>query len=351
MREERTTSESRAEPRVPDAAPVETRDQAGQNHEGVLSEEELDALQANQQHSNEHQEDCQAYDFRDPARILNGRLPGMDALNDSFTKAMEGTLQHFLRRAVLVQSGETTLSRQSDYLNTLPLPASVQSVPLPSHESSIFITLEGTLAYACVDAYFGGRGSDMPEDPEREFSASERRVTHLLTQQVLAELTSAWTPICALEFGSPQGVSLSAGGTGHEDQILVVTKFKVELQPGGGEFHLALPYSLLDRLRPLLNTGPRSTVSNQQWLSKLQQKAWRIPVEVYSLFQNVEITVGELMALQPGDFIPIPEQDRVTVMVDKLPLYVAEPGNSEGMAAAKIVSNIASAHGVTAAEL
>jgi len=318
-----------------------SRSREGQDHEGVLSEAELEALQPDPVSSSDCHGGCRAYDFRDPARILNGRLPGMDSVNDSFIQAMEAQLQCFLHRAVDVQFGETVLSRQGDYLHTLTLPASVQSVPLPSHESTIFITLEGALVYACVDAYFGGRGSDMPESPEREFSASERRVTNLVTQQVLAELKAAWTPICALEFSSPQGVNLSATGSSHD--VLVVTKFKVELQPGGGEFHVALPYSLLDRLRPLLNTGPRSSVSNQQWLSKLQQKAWEISVETYSLFQNVEITVGELMALQPGDFIPIPEQDRVTVMVDEIPLYVAEPGTSEGLAAAKIVSNIANA--------
>ncbi len=53
---------------------------------------------------------------------------------------------------------------------------------------------------------------------------------------------------------------------------------------------------------------------------------------------------GFRLLISVVDFIPIPEQDRVTVMVDELPLYVAEPGNSEGLAAAKIVARIPDAH-------
>lgn len=310
----------------------------------MLSEEELEALQPAQASSGTAQGECLSYDFRDPARILNGRLPGMDSVNESFTQALEERLQRFLRRAVVVQSGETALSRQSDYLNALPMPASVQSVPLPRQESLLFITLEGALVYSGVDAYFGGAGAQMPADPEREFSASERRVTNLLTQQILAELQTAWASMCSLEFASPQALNLSASANGHEEQILVVTRFKVDLQPGSGEFHVALPYALLDLLRPLLNTGPRNHESNQQWISKLHKQAWQIVVDTHSLFQDVEITVGELMALQPGDFIPIPDENRVTVMVDELPLYEAEPGNSNGLAAAKILSRVQGSH-------
>jgi flagellar motor switch protein FliM len=313
---------------------------AREGGESVLSEEELEALQTEHPESSDSKDGCHAYDFRDPARILNGRLPGVDALNESFTQAMEETLRRFLRRAVVVQVGETLLSRQGDYINTLATPASVQRVGLPVQDSTFLITQEGSFVYACVGAYFGGSGSETPEDSEREFSGSERRVIKLLTQHILSEFKTAWASVCALEFTNPQALNFSTLSGDHDDQILVVTKFKVELEPGAGEFHIALPYSFLDLLRPLLSSSPRPSESSQQWQYQLQQQAWNISVETYSLFKPVEITVGELMALQPGDFIPIPDQDRVSVMVDELALYEAEPGTSNELVAAKILSRI-----------
>ena len=308
--------------------------------ESVLSEEELEALQTEHPESSESKDGCRVYDFRDPARILNARLPGVDALNESFTQAIEETLRRFLRRAVVVQVGETLLSRQGDYIKTLATPASVQRVGLPAQDSTILITQEGSFVYACVGAYFGGSGSETPEDSEREFSGSERRVTNLVSQHILSEFKTAWASVCTLEFTDPQAINISTPGGDHDDQVLVVTKFKVELEPGTGEFHIALPYSLLDLLRPLLSTSARPSESSQQWQYQLQQQAWNISVETYSLFKPVEITVGELMALQPGDFIPIPDQDRVSVMVDELALYEAEPGTSNELVAAKILSRI-----------
>ncbi len=309
--------------------------------DSVLSEEELAALQENQLEDERTPGTCLAYDFRNPARVLNGRLPGMDAVNESFTVAMEENLRHLAHRDVAVQSGETILSRQIDYLNTLPLPASIQSARLSNQNSTIFVVLEGALIYACVDAYFGGRGCEMPQDSEREFSASECRISNVLTQHVLDELKQSWAAMCNLDFAEPQVANLSTAGHSHDGQILVVSKFKVELNPGEGELHIALPYALLDQLRPLLNAGPRANESSLEWRRKLQRRAQQLTVVTYSLFENVSISVGELMALQAGDFIPIPEQNKVTVLVDELPLYAAEPGNSNGQAAAKILSRIA----------
>ncbi len=306
----------------------------------VLSEEELDALRATGADAGGEDRDDGAqrpYDFRDPSRVLNGRLPGLEAVHDAFAAGMRPALRSLLGRPVEVDVGETSLTRLGDYQQSLPLPVSAHGAPLQGRDQSMFLVAEGMLVYACVDAFFGGRGGVTP-DTERELSPSERRLTAVLARHVFEELKNAWAPICALRFGEPQPVKPNGLGGLRDDQIMVVSRFNVDLLPGGGEFHLALSYGLLDSLRPYLTSGPRSEDANREWRTRFIERVSAVEVQARAVFPGVRVSFSELMALAPGDFIPMNRQNRVCVMVGDRVLYTAEPGTSNGLAAAKVIA-------------
>jgi len=314
---------------------------------GLLSEEELDALRAaggdgggsdaGARSRRDGEGAGRPYDFRDPSRVLNGRLPGLEAVHDAFAAGMRKALRGMLGRAPEIEAGETSLTRLGDYQHSLPLPVSVHAAPVQGREHAMFLILDGGLVYACVDAFFGGRGGTAP-GAERELSASERRLTALLAGHAFEALRGAWAPICALRFGEPQPAKASGLGGLRDEQILVVSRFQLDLLPGGGELHLAMPYGLLDGLRPHLSAGPRSEELGQRWRASFAERVNRIEVEARCQFPGVRVSFSDLMRLAPGDFIPMARHDRVHVMVGERVLYSAEPGAAEGRAAAKVVA-------------
>jgi flagellar motor switch protein FliM len=310
----------------------------------VLSEEELDALRATGGDARAAPApragrggECRAYDFRDPARALNGRLPGLEKVHDAFVRGMRKALRVLLARPVEVDAGETALTRLGDYQHSLPLPVSVHAAVVQGREHSMFLVIEGALVYACVDAFFGGRGGAVPA-PERELSASERRLTGLFAGCVFEELRGAWAPLCALRFAEPQPTRVSDPGGLREDQIMAVSRFQVDLTPGSGEFHLAMPYALLDGLRPYLSAGPRGEDNAREWRARFAERVHAVELQTRAVFPGVRISFAELMALQAGDFIPISRNNRVNVMVGERVLHIAEPGASNGLAAAKLLA-------------
>lgn len=312
--------------------------------DSVLSEEELDALRATGGDARAAHEpragrggECRSYDFRDPARALNGRLPGLEKVHDAFVRGMRRALRVLLARPVEVEAGETALTRLGDYQHSLPMPVSVHAAAVQGREHSMFLVIEGALVYACVDAYFGGRGGAVPA-AERELSPSEQRLTRLLAGHVFDELRGAWAPLCALKFAEPRPTRVSDPGGLREDQIMAVSRFQVDLIPGAGEFHLAMPYPLLDSLRPHLSAGPRGEDGSREWRTRFAERVHAVEVEARAVFPGVRISFAELMALQPGDFIPINRNNRVAVMVGERVLHSAEPGASNGQAAAKLVA-------------
>jgi len=312
------------------------------SEESVLSEEELDALRETGDaddgasatgDANGHR----AYDFRDPSRVLNGRLPGLEAVHDAFVSGMRQVLRGVLGRAVEIDVGETALTRLGDYQQALPMPASVHAAAVQGREYAMFLVTEGTFIYACVDAFFGGRGGAAPAE-ERDLSQSERRLTGLLAGHVFDELKNAWSPICALKFGEPQFTKASGMGGLRDDQLMVVSRFQVDMLPGGGEFHLAMPYGLLDSLRPYLTAGPRSEDATHQWRGRLHQRVSQVEIEARAVFPGVRVSFSDLIHLAPGDFIPMSRHNRVNVMVGDRVLYTAEPGTSNGQSAAMVVA-------------
>jgi len=326
-----------------DAARTDTGSDAGIGA-GVLSDEELEALRGTGADHDDPDSDlevgeggCNLYDFRDPSRTLNGRLPGLDSVHEAFCNGMQPVLRTLLGRSVEVTSGETTLTRLGDYQKSFPLPTGVHAVNVEDRKHAMYLTVDGAFVYACVDAFFGGMSGTAPQALEREFSTSERRFMDMLATQLFRELETAWAPICGLRFGSPKTLKAGGMGNGRDDQIMVVSRFQVGLSPGHGEFHLALPYALLDALRPHLTAGPRGAEQSRNWRKRFADQLTDVDMETRSVFAGVRITFAELLSLQPGDFIPVSGQNRVVLMVDEQPIYLAEPGTANGMAAAKIL--------------
>jgi len=312
----------------------------------VLSDEELDALRGtgavdddddDGSQDGDREGDCNLYDFRDPSRTLNGRLPGLDSVHEAFCNGMQQVFRSLLGRAVEVTSGETMLTRMGDYQRSFPFPTSVHAVAVEERKHAMYMTADGAFVYSCVDAFFGGMSVTAPRAREREFSTSERRFMDMLALQLFRELEGAWAPICALRFAAPKVLKAGGMGNGRDDQIMVVSRFQVGLNPGHGEFNLALPYALLDALRPHLTAGPRGAEMSRNWRKRFADTLTGMEMETRSVFTGVRITFAELLSLRPGDFIPISSQERVMLMVDEQPIYVAEPGTANGMAAAKII--------------
>jgi flagellar motor switch protein FliM len=319
--------------------------------DSVLSEEELDALRAtgDGDGGDDPAQDTsepggqRTYDFRDPSRVLNGRLPGLEAVHDAFVGGMRKVFRMLLGRVVEIETGETSLTRLGDYQHSMPLPVSVHAAAIQGREQPMFLVAEGGFVYACVDAYFGGKGSGAPA-LERELSASERRLTSLLAGHVFDELKNAWAPLCALNFSEPRACQAAGMGGLREDQIMVVSRFQVDLQPGAGDFHLSMPYGLLDGLRPYLSAGPRAEETSHQWRARFVEKVFSAEVEARAAFPGVQLSFSDLMSFAPGDFIPINRRNEVSVIVGERVLYMAEPGTSNGQAAAKVIARGARDH-------
>ena len=103
------------------------------------------------------------------------------------------------------------------------------------------MSLDAKLIHRLVDLFFGGSGN-VSELERKEFTLTEKRVIERITQLVIKDLETAWQdvlPVKAEVVGdeiNPALVNVIA-----PTDAMLVTSFRLELEEGGGELHIAFP--------------------------------------------------------------------------------------------------------------
>ena len=63
-------------------------------------------------------------------------------------------------------------------------------------------------------------------------------------------------------------------------EVVVISSFHIELDGGGGDFHIALPYSMLEPIRELLDAGVQSDQEDTdlRWSKALRDEIMDVEV-------------------------------------------------------------------------
>ena len=321
-------------------------EEGASNSESLLSDEELEALREAES------DDAPAlgggsmyrYDFRDPAHVLANRLPGLDSVNERLILGLQASIGRVMRQPAQVLTTDVSMSKLIDYRNSLPVPASTHAVQMLGRDAVVLITLEAALVFMLVDGYYGGSGRALDVVPEREFSGTEKRIIDRSIVDFVQNLYSAWVPVAQLPFGEVQDTRALSYAPGIKlDEILVVSRFTVQTEQSSGELHVAMPYSVLDELRPLLvNGGGDALASDMQWREGMVSRMAEVPISIKAVLAEASVPLSELMTLKPGDFIPIRQQEHITLLAEEMPLFEAKPGARGTMSAATISRAIGS---------
>ncbi len=315
---------------------------------GLLSQEEIDALlqgvdsgAIDTARPGSEPADVRMYDLAGQDRIVRGRMPTLEMINERFVRAWRLGLFNLLRRsAVLSAEGIETL-RFGEYLHTLPATTNLNRVRFKPLRGTGLVVFQPSLVYTVVDGFFGGDGRFPVRADSREFTPSELRVIQLLLKQTFADLAEAWSPVLALEceyLGSeanPQFVNV----VGPREHV-VICRFRMELEGGGGELHVVLPHAALEPVRELLDAGMQPDRVNEDhgWQQSLHAQLRGVELSLSSVLAQKQIDLRRLLSLKVGDILPIDPPRNVPLCVERIPLFSGEFGTSNGRNAVKILA-------------
>ena len=316
----------------------------------LLSQEEIDALLHGvgsgdvETETDEGPEgEVQQYDFTSQDRIVRGRMPTLEMINERFARHFRISLFNMLRRQAEIAIGGVQMLKFSEYVHSLFVPTSLNLVKIPPLRGTALFVFDPKLVFSAVDNYFGGDGRFHAKIEGREFTPTEQRVIQRMLEQCFSDLKQAWKPVLEIDFEyqnsevNPQFANIVS-----PTEVVVVSTFHIELEGGGGALHVTMPYSMVEPIRDLLDAGVQSDRSevDERWRIAIREEMKSAEVEVSSTLTQVTITMGELMDLKPGDVIPIDMPETVTVRAEGIPVFRGRLGTSNGMRAIKITEQV-----------
>ena len=317
----------------------------------LLSQDEIDALLHGVDDVDEEEivedsskaEDTSDYDFSSQDRIVRGRMPTLEMVNERFARHMRISLFNMMRRSAEVSINGIQMIKFGEYVHTLFVPTSLNMVRFRPLKGTALITMEARLVFILVDNFFGGDGRYHAKIEGREFTPTERRIVQMLLKIIFEDYKEAWSPVMDVSFEYLDSeVNPSMANIVSPTEVVVISSFHIELDGGGGDFHVALPYSMLEPIRELLDAGVQSDKedTDMRWSKALRDEIMDVPVELSTKFIEVDLSLQKIMDLKAGDIIPIDMPENITVLVEGLPSFRAKLGRSRDNLALKIESKI-----------
>ncbi|KLV11000.1 MULTISPECIES: flagellar motor switch protein FliM [Photobacterium] len=314
----------------------------------LLTQDEIDALlhgvdDVDDDDDGQDEAGVISFDFSSQDRIVRGRMPTLELINERFARHMRISLFNMLRKTAEVSINGVQMLKFGEYQNTLYVPTSLNMVRFRPLKGTALITMEARLVFILVENFFGGDGRFHAKIEGREFTPTERRIVQMLLKLVFEDYREAWSPVMGVEFEYLDSeVNPTMANIVSPTEVIVVSSFHIEVDGGGGDFHVVMPYSMVEPIRELLDAGVQSDKmdTDVRWSKALRDEIMDVPVNMRAKLLDVELTLRDLMELQPGDIIPIDMPEHATVFVEDLPTYRAKMGKSGENIALKITEKL-----------
>lgn len=316
----------------------------------LLSQDEIDALLHGVDSGKVETEappaapgEARSFDFATQDRIVRGRLPTLEMINERFARLFRIGLFNMLRRTPELSVVGIEMQKFSEYTHSLFVPTSLNLVRVKPLRGTALFIFEPKLVFAVVENFFGGDGKIPTKIEGREFTPTEMRVVQLLLRQGFADLQEAWSPVMGLEFEYLNSeVNPHFANIVSPSEIVVVSRFHIELEGGGGDLHVTMPYSMIEPIRDQLDAGMQSDRMDrdERWTIALREQLQDAEVEIGSQLTTTTVTVRELMQLKAGDVLPINMPKTVDLCVEDMPVFRGNFGTSHGNNAVRITEVI-----------
>jgi flagellar motor switch protein FliM len=312
----------------------------------ILSQNEVDALL--QGITGESQEPEQeeatgdgprAYDLANQERIVRGRMPTMEVVNERFARNIRVGLFNLIRKSPEVSIGAIKVQKYSAFLREIVVPTNFNIVSVKPLRGSALIVCDPNLVFAVIDALFGGAGKYHTRIEGREFSPTEQRVILRLLQTITAEYRKAWNGVYPLELEyqrsemQPQFANIAS-----PSEMVVTTAFTLEIGDTSGSVNLCFPYSTLEPIRDILYSTSQGDTGepDRRWVQVLKNEIQSAEVELVATLATAPATIEQLLSFKPGDFIELDLDPVIKAKVDGVPVFDCHYGTSNKHYAIKI---------------
>ena len=283
-----------------------------------------------------------SYDLTSQDRIVRGRMPTLEMINERFARYTRISMFNMLRRSADVAVGGVQVMKFGEYVHSLYVPTSLNLVKIKPLRGTALFILDAKLVFKLVDNFFGGDGRHAKIEG-REFTPTELRVVRMVLEQAFIDLKEAWQAIMEVNFEYINSeVNPAMANIVGPSEAIVVSTFHIELDGGGGDLHVTMPYSMIEPVREMLDAGFQSDLDDQdeRWVKALREDLLDVDVPLSATVARRQLRLRDILHMQPGDVIPVELPEEMIMRANGGPSFKVKLGSHKGNLALQVVEAI-----------
>jgi flagellar motor switch protein FliM len=313
--------------------------------DNFLSQEEVDALLkgvTGDQDDNDSPVDdsgIRPYNLATQERIVRGRMPTLEIINERFARLLRIALFNFLHRSAEVSIGPVRVHKYSEFIRNLVVPTNLNLIHIKPLRGTALMVFDPNLVFLLVDNLFGGDGRFHTRVEGRDFTQTEQRIIQRILNIVFENYAKSWEPVYPVEFEYVRSeMNTQFANIATPNEVVVATTFTIELGPVSGEMHFCTPYSMIEPIRDLLTSSLQGETleMDKRWVRLMTQQIQTAEVEIVADLGTARATLGEVLNLKAGDVIPLAIPEMVSAKVDGVPVMECTYGQFNGQYALRV---------------
>ncbi len=245
------------------------------------------------------------FDLANQDRIIRGRMPVLEIVNDRFSRLCTNALSNTLRKRVELNPLSIDMTKFGDFMRSLPVPTSINIFKMDPLRGNAIVVVDARLVFALVESFFGGQGSQ-PKIEGREFTRIEQAIVDKVIKIVLSNMEESWRPVheVSLELVRSEINPQFAAIVPPSDVVVVIT-FEVELETAIGSLTVCLPYATIEPIRSKLHASFQTErlEVDHIWVSRLKERLMETLVDLKVRFGETKLSGNQLVRLKVGDVI------------------------------------------------
>lgn len=313
--------------------------------EAFLSQEEVDALLRGVTGADDEPEEAEdekgvrSYNLATQERIVRGRMPTLEIMNERFARLLRVGIFNFLRRNTEVSVGPVRVSKFSEFIRNMVVPANFNLVHIKPLRGMGLVVIEPALAFLFVDNLFGGSGRFHLRVEGRDFTQIEQRVIRRALDIIFENYAKSWEPVYPIEFEFIRSEMHSQfANVATPSEVVVSSSFRLDLGENGGSIYVCTPYTMIEPVRDLLTSSMQGEALevDRRWVRLLKQQIQTAEVEIVAEFGTTKTDVEGLLKMQPGDIFPLTVPETIEAKVGGVPIMECAYGKMNGQYALKV---------------
>ena len=320
----------------------------------VLSQSEIDALlramssgdlDAASVGEGIAQPQVRPFDFLRPDKFSKDQLRTIELLHETFCRAAQTQLSAQLRAMVEIEVVTADQVSYGEFVTSMPTPSLITIVSMEPLQGNAVMEINLPMVFSIIDRLVGGPGTDRPKP--RELTEIEHALISNVIEVLLDAFSEAWSTVVPARFRrvatemNPQFAQIVTPS----DMVMLIG-FELRVGSATGSLSLCVPYLVLepvmDRFTAQSYFSNQSDSPTPEMREGIVAQLEGVSVPVTVELGNAELNVGDLLALAPGDVIPlsVPPGSDALVRIGRREAFHAQPGTRGRRSAVQITRTI-----------